>query len=215
MSLTDDIRSATEEEAEALDSMNQSFEEMLAMLRQTEEGNKQIVSLVKTLDTDKNSIMDSVESLSSVSEEYAASTEQTNASMQELNASFTYVNEASQELKNLAASLAEQLKFFAVDVAEDVVKRKVESDDLYLENLVKRALMGFKDADYNKMVAAGLTNAQMCTLAGNSICVPVLEQIFKELIKIEVLPNPKDTFEKPAKKATKKKTDKASREKVA
>jgi DNA (cytosine-5)-methyltransferase 1 len=76
-------------------------------------------------------------------------------------------------------------------------------------------LMGFKDADYNKMVAAGLTNAQMCTLAGNSICVPVLEQIFKELIKIEVLPNPKDTFEKPAKKATKKKTEKASREKVA
>ena len=57
-------------------------------------------------------------------------------------------------------------------------------------------LMGFKDSDYNKMLAAGLTNSQINTLAGNSICVPVLEQIFKELIKIEILPDPKDTFGK-------------------
>ncbi len=57
-------------------------------------------------------------------------------------------------------------------------------------------LMGFKDSHYKKMVQAGLTNAQICTLAGNSICVPVLEQLFAELIKIGVLPRPEDTFEK-------------------
>ncbi len=57
-------------------------------------------------------------------------------------------------------------------------------------------LMGFKDSDHRKMVSAGLTNAQICTLAGNSICVPVLEQIFAELIKIGVLPRPEDTYEK-------------------
>ncbi len=57
-------------------------------------------------------------------------------------------------------------------------------------------LMGFKDSDHRKMVQAGLTNSQICTLAGNSICVPVLEQLFAELIKIGVLPRPEDTFEK-------------------
>ncbi len=61
-------------------------------------------------------------------------------------------------------------------------------------------LMGFKDSDHKKMVNAGLTNAQICTLAGNSICVPVLEQIFNELVKIGVLPAPEDTHAKSSKK---------------
>jgi methyl-accepting chemotaxis protein len=114
MTLTDDIRSATEEEAEALDSMNQSFEEMLAMLRQTEEGNKQIVSLVKTLDTDKNSIMDSVESLSSVSEEYAASTEQTNASLSLLDQNMEDVVKQAENLESIANGLRENVKMFTI-----------------------------------------------------------------------------------------------------
>ena len=39
-------------------------------------------------------------------------------------------------------------------------------------------LMGFKDRDYAAMKRVGLTEAQICHLAGNSICVPVLQQIF-------------------------------------
>ena len=42
-------------------------------------------------------------------------------------------------------------------------------------------LMGFRDEDYDKMVKSGLTEAQIAKLAGNSICVPVLEHIFKAL----------------------------------
>ena len=42
----------------------------------------------------------------------------------------------------------------------------------------KLRLMGFRDADYDKMVSSGLTDAQIARLSGNSICVPVLEQIF-------------------------------------
>lgn len=91
---------------------------------------------------------------------------------------------------------AEQLKFFAVDVAESVVKRKVESDDLYLENLVKRALLGFKDADYISVTmsenlsmlakklktdrhSAGLQNAEFKTNLpeGGSIIMEVKEQV--------------------------------------
>lgn len=50
--------------------------------------------------------------------------------------------------------------------------------------------MGFKDIDYTKMAKAGITDKQICSLAGNSICVPVLEAIFRQLIKLDILPNP-------------------------
>lgn len=45
----------------------------------------------------------------------------------------------------------------------------------------KLRLMGFRDDDYEKMIKAGLTEAQIAKLAGNSICVPVLEHIFEKL----------------------------------
>lgn len=51
-------------------------------------------------------------------------------------------------------------------------------------------LMGFKDIDYKKMRAAGITNNQICTLAGNSICVPVLEAIFSQLMKLQIIKQP-------------------------
>lgn len=114
MSLTEDIRTATEAEAEALNSMNGSFENMLAMLHDTETGNKQIVKLVQTLNTDKNSIMSSVESLSSVSEEYAASTEQTNASLSMLDANMEDVVKQADNLKVIADGLRENVKMFTI-----------------------------------------------------------------------------------------------------
>lgn len=44
-------------------------------------------------------------------------------------------------------------------------------------------LMGFKDKDYNHMIKNGITEQQISFLAGNSICIPVLEAIFKVLHK--------------------------------
>lgn len=38
------------------------------------------------------------------------------------------------------------------------------------------------DRDYAAMKKVGLTDAQICHLAGNSICVPVLQHIFTKLI---------------------------------
>ena len=114
MSLTEDIRNATETEGEALNSMSKSFEDMLTMLRETEKGNKQIVSLVQTLNSDKNSIMDSVESLSSVSEEYAASTQETNASLSLLDQNMEDVVRQADNLKNIADGLRENVKMFTI-----------------------------------------------------------------------------------------------------
>ena len=47
----------------------------------------------------------------------------------------------------------------------------------------KLRLMGFRDSDFEKMVKAGLTDKQISRLAGNSICVPVLEHIFEAALK--------------------------------
>ena len=40
-------------------------------------------------------------------------------------------------------------------------------------------LMGFEDKDVDNAIAIGMSNAQLYKQAGNSICVPVLEHIFK------------------------------------
>ncbi len=42
-------------------------------------------------------------------------------------------------------------------------------------------LMGFRDSDYEKMHKAGLTDKQIMSLAGNNICVPVLEHLFASI----------------------------------
>ena len=46
-------------------------------------------------------------------------------------------------------------------------------------------LMGFDDADYWRMAENGLSDIQISALAGNSICVPVMEAIFKQLPMIQ------------------------------
>lgn len=48
-------------------------------------------------------------------------------------------------------------------------------------------LMGFKDCDYNHMLKSGITEQQISFLAGNSICVLVLEAIFSELERINLI----------------------------
>lgn len=42
-------------------------------------------------------------------------------------------------------------------------------------------LMGFNDADFDKAQSVN-SNTQLYRQAGNSICVPVLEAIFKEML---------------------------------
>ena len=48
-------------------------------------------------------------------------------------------------------------------------------------------LMGFNDNDYTYMKKCGITDKQVSALAGNSICIPVLEQLFLALEKCGVI----------------------------
>ena len=43
-------------------------------------------------------------------------------------------------------------------------------------------LMGFSDDDFEKAASTGASNTQLYKQAGNSICVNVLEAIFKNLL---------------------------------
>lgn len=44
-------------------------------------------------------------------------------------------------------------------------------------------LMGYTDKDYKNMRKHGITDNQISALAGNSICVPVLEALFKKILE--------------------------------
>lgn len=48
-------------------------------------------------------------------------------------------------------------------------------------------LMGFKDKDYNHMKKSGLTDQQISYLAGNSICIPVLMEIYKKIMELNLI----------------------------
>lgn len=45
-------------------------------------------------------------------------------------------------------------------------------------------LQGFTDEDFEKAQKIGLSNSQLYKQAGNSICVPVVQGIFKELLQV-------------------------------
>lgn len=60
---------------------------------------------------------------------------------------------------------------------------------VYYDGIVRRItakeyfrLMGYDDQDYYNVKESGITDRQITKLAGNSIAVPVLEAIFKELV---------------------------------
>ncbi len=117
--LTENIKSAITNETMALEEMSESFDQMLLLLRETEEGNRQIVELVETMNSDKENILNSVESLSSISEENAASTQETSASLMQLDANMESVVEQSRVLQNIAEELTTNVKYFKVELPQD------------------------------------------------------------------------------------------------
>lgn len=48
-------------------------------------------------------------------------------------------------------------------------------------------LMGFTDRDYNHMILSGIEAKQVSFLAGNSICIPVLEALYHSLEDLDLL----------------------------
>ena len=117
--LTESIKTAISNETVALEEMSEAFDQMLALLRDTEEGNKQIVELVEIMNGDKENIMNSVESLSSISEENAASTQETSASLMQLDSNMESVVEQAKDLQKIAEELTTNVKYFKVELPQN------------------------------------------------------------------------------------------------
>ncbi len=117
--LTESIQAAISNETIALEEMSESFDQMLSLLRETEEGNKQIVELVETMNSDKENILNSVESLSSISEENAASTQETSASLMQLDNNMESVVNQAKDLQKIAEELTTNVKYFRVELPQD------------------------------------------------------------------------------------------------
>ena len=113
--LTNSIKDATVNEAEALETMSVSFDRMLRVLGETENGNKEIAALVQSMTEGKDKILSSVESLSSISQEYAASTQETNASITQLTANMSSVVNGADELNSISSQLKDNVAFFKVN----------------------------------------------------------------------------------------------------
>jgi len=64
---------------------------------------------------------------------------------------------------------------------EDIKEKKVVK--LGAKNCFR--LMGFSEEDINKVKSAGISDTQMIKQSGNSIVVPVLEEIFKKLLEVK------------------------------
>lgn len=112
--LTSDIKQATSNEALALDDMTASFDEMLTLLKETEQGNRDISALVNNMTEGKDKIMASVDSLSSLSEEYAASTQETSASITQLSSNMGAVVDQADGLGQISSQLKSNVEFFKV-----------------------------------------------------------------------------------------------------
>ena len=61
-----------------------------------------------------------------------------------------------------------------------------ENNELHYRELTPQEtwlLQGYTLSQYDRVKATGISDSDMYSLAGNSICVPVLEAIFKKLFK--------------------------------
>ena len=72
-------------------------------------------------------------------------------------------------------TLAMSTKFLIKDGGEYKIRR--------LSGFEEMRLMGVDDEDIQKLVDGGLSNNQLSQLAGNSIVVDVMSELYKEMIK--------------------------------
>ena len=94
--------------------MVDAFDDMMALLKQTEEANRNILELVESLNSDKDSVMVSVDSLSAISEQNAASTEETSAVLDQMTEHMHTIVVQASEQKNVAQKLQDSIAKFRV-----------------------------------------------------------------------------------------------------
>lgn len=108
------IQDAVSKEADALQSVSQSFEDVDCNIAEAADAVNKITDIVEVVDRNKVSVLDSVNSLSGISEENAASAEEANASTDELRANIEDVAQQADELKAVIEQLNTSVAFFQI-----------------------------------------------------------------------------------------------------
>ena len=111
------LRTAFAAQNDGISGVRENIASMTKNADAVAEAAKKTAELSASMDGAKNGLTNEIESLSAISEENAASSEETSASMNELATSFQTIENAASELKQLAAQLDEELKFFKVKKA--------------------------------------------------------------------------------------------------
>lgn len=111
---TDDISNICSNVIRNLQDTEIKISNLINDVNLTVDGVTIISALTQECEAAKTIIIDAMSSLSAISEENAASTEETSASMHEVNSSVNLLAESSDELKDVAAKLEEELKFFKI-----------------------------------------------------------------------------------------------------
>ncbi len=106
------IQDAVSKEADALRSVNSSFDDVENNIAEAAVSVNKITEIVSAVDKNKASVVDSISDLSGISEENAASAEEANASTEELRARIEEVAQEAIELKDVIAQLNESVAFF-------------------------------------------------------------------------------------------------------
>lgn len=100
------------EQQDKLNDTKEKFGEVSTGIDVSREGTQQIRVCADSCNSARASVIDVISNLSAISEENAASAEETTASMQELNATINLLSEEATKLKDISASLNEDMKFF-------------------------------------------------------------------------------------------------------
>lgn len=106
------IQDAVGKEADALRSVNRSFEDVDGNISEAAGAVNKITDIVGITEQSKVSIVDSINELSGISEENAASAEEANASTEELRANIEEVAGQANELKSVIEQLNNSVSFF-------------------------------------------------------------------------------------------------------
>ncbi len=108
----EEVRKATDEQREILNSSVQSIDGLIAQIGETISGIQSITQSADACNDSKLVVVDAMDSLSAISEQNAASTEETSASMQELSATVATLSSAADMLKDVSNDLLTQVEFF-------------------------------------------------------------------------------------------------------
>ena len=106
------IQDAVGKEADALRSVNRSFEDVDSNISEAAGAVNKITDIVGITEQSKVSVVDSINELSGISEENAASAEEANASTEELRANIEEVAGQANELKSVIEQLNNSVSFF-------------------------------------------------------------------------------------------------------